>query len=48
MVGQAWLTWARNEGCRRLGMWLGAEAFVSFDRKAVDALQEQGVAARLL
>ena len=30
------------------GRWLGAETFVSFDRKAVDALAAQGVPARLL
>ncbi|MGB7600564.1 MAG: type II toxin-antitoxin system VapC family toxin [Candidatus Sulfotelmatobacter sp.] len=30
------------------GMWLGAEMFVSFDRKAVEMLTAQGVAARLL
>lgn len=30
------------------GDWLGAEAFVSFDKKAVEMLKEQGVAARLL
>jgi predicted nucleic-acid-binding protein len=30
------------------GKWLGAETFVSFDKKAVDALKEQGVAARSL
>jgi predicted nucleic-acid-binding protein len=30
------------------GRWLGAETFVSFDRKAVDMLREQGVAARAL
>jgi predicted nucleic-acid-binding protein len=30
------------------GTWLGAETFVSFDRKAVDALAAQGVPARLL
>jgi predicted nucleic-acid-binding protein len=30
------------------GRWLGAETFVSFDRKAVDALAAQGVLARLL
>jgi predicted nucleic-acid-binding protein len=30
------------------GRWLGAEMFVSFDRKAVEMLKEQGVAARVL
>ncbi|HEY6768846.1 MAG TPA: type II toxin-antitoxin system VapC family toxin [Candidatus Sulfotelmatobacter sp.] len=30
------------------GRWLGAETFVSFDRKAVERLKEQGVAARVL
>ena len=30
------------------GRWLGAETFVSFDRKAVDTLAAQGVPARLL
>lgn len=30
------------------GRWLGAETFVSFDKKAVEMLKEQGVAARLL
>ena len=30
------------------GQWLGAETFVSFDKKAVDVLKAQGVAARLL
>jgi len=30
------------------GMWLGAETFVSFDKKAVERLAAQGVAARLL
>ncbi len=30
------------------GRWLGAETFVSFDRKAVEVLAAQGVAARLL
>jgi predicted nucleic-acid-binding protein len=30
------------------GSWLGAETFVSFDRKAVEMLAAQGVAARLL
>lgn len=30
------------------GQWLGADAFVSFDAKAVEMLKEQGVAARLL
>jgi predicted nucleic-acid-binding protein len=28
------------------GRWLGAETFVSFDKKAVEMLKEQGVAAR--
>jgi predicted nucleic-acid-binding protein len=28
------------------GRWLGGETFVSFDRKAVEMLREQGVAAR--
>ncbi len=30
------------------GRWLGAETFVSFDRKAVETLAAQGVSARLL
>jgi predicted nucleic-acid-binding protein len=30
------------------GRWLGAETFVSFDRKALEMLKEQGEAARLL
>jgi predicted nucleic-acid-binding protein len=30
------------------GKWLGAETFVSFDRKAVEMLEKQGLAARLL
>lgn len=30
------------------GRWLGAETFVSFDRKAVETLAANGVAARLL
>ncbi len=30
------------------GRWLGAETFVSFDKKAVDILTAQGVSARLL
>ena len=30
------------------GRWLGAETFVSFDRKAVDMLTAQGVSARVL
>ncbi|WP_152046755.1 type II toxin-antitoxin system VapC family toxin [Aureimonas psammosilenae] len=30
------------------GRWLGADTFVSFDRKAVRLLEQQGVAARLL
>jgi predicted nucleic-acid-binding protein len=30
------------------GKWLGAETFVSFDRKAVEMLTAQGVSARLL
>ena len=30
------------------GRWLGAETFVSFDRKAVEMLKKQKVAARLL
>lgn len=30
------------------GRWLGAETFVSFDRKAVEMLVEQGMTARLL
>ncbi len=30
------------------GQWLGAETFVSFDRKAVEMLKSQGVAARSL
>jgi len=30
------------------GKWLGAEAFVSFDKKAVEMLTAQGVSARLL
>ena len=30
------------------GRWLGAETFVSFDKKAVERLKAQGQAARLL
>jgi predicted nucleic-acid-binding protein len=30
------------------GRWLGGETFVSFDKKAVEMLKAQGVAARLL
>ena len=30
------------------GRWLGGETFVSFDRKAVEMLKAQGVAARML
>jgi predicted nucleic-acid-binding protein len=30
------------------GQWLGGETFVSFDKKAVGLLEEQGQAARLL
>jgi predicted nucleic-acid-binding protein len=30
------------------GRWLGADTFVSFDKKAVEMLKEQGVAARVL
>ena len=30
------------------GSWLGAESFVSFDRKAVQLLQARGISARLL
>ena len=30
------------------GRWLGAETFVSFDKRAVEMLKAQGVAARLL
>ena len=30
------------------GKWLGAETFVSFDRKAVEMLKAQGVTARVL
>ncbi len=30
------------------GRWLGAETFVSFDKKAVEMLKAQGVAARVL
>jgi predicted nucleic-acid-binding protein len=30
------------------GRWLGGETFVSFDRKAVEMLKAQGVAARAL
>jgi predicted nucleic-acid-binding protein len=30
------------------GRWLGAETFVSFDKKAVDMITSQGLAARLL
>jgi len=30
------------------GSWLGAESFVSFDRKAVQLLQARGVSVRLL
>lgn len=30
------------------GIWLGAEAFVSFDKKAVTLMEEQGQSCRLL
>jgi predicted nucleic-acid-binding protein len=30
------------------GLWLGADTFVSFDKKAVKLLSKRGVAARLL
>jgi predicted nucleic-acid-binding protein len=30
------------------GSWLGAETFVSFDKKAVKLVEAQGEAARLL
>jgi predicted nucleic-acid-binding protein len=30
------------------GQWLGAEAFVSFDRRAVALAERQGMRARLL
>jgi predicted nucleic-acid-binding protein len=30
------------------GRWLGAETFVSFDKKAVEMFKKQGVVARLL
>jgi transposase len=30
------------------GKWLGAETFVSFDKKAVEMLAAQGVSARVL
>jgi predicted nucleic-acid-binding protein len=30
------------------GRWLGAETFVSFDKKAVEMLKAQGVSARML
>ena len=30
------------------GRWLGAETFVSFDKKAVEMLRDQGVTARVL
>ena len=30
------------------GQWLGGETFVAFDKKAVEMLKAQGVAARLL
>ena len=30
------------------GEWLGAETFVSFDKKAVSVLKKQGVAARVV
>jgi predicted nucleic-acid-binding protein len=30
------------------GRWLGGETFVSFDKKAVAAIAEQGMKARLL
>jgi predicted nucleic-acid-binding protein len=30
------------------GSWLGAETFVSFDKKAVEMLREQGIAGRVL
>jgi predicted nucleic-acid-binding protein len=30
------------------GKWLGAETFVSFDKKAVEMLSSAGVSARIL
>jgi predicted nucleic-acid-binding protein len=30
------------------GKWLGADAFVTFDKKAVKLMEAQGVSARLL
>lgn len=30
------------------GAWLGGESFVSFDKKAINVLKKQGIAARLL
>ena len=30
------------------GNWLGADTFVSFDKKAVKLMEAQGVSARLL
>ena len=30
------------------GQWLGAETFLSFDKKAVKLLEDQGIGARLL
>ena len=30
------------------GKWLGAETFVSFDKRAVERLTEQGISARVL
>jgi predicted nucleic-acid-binding protein len=30
------------------GAWLGGESFVSFDKRAVNVLKKQGIAARLL
>jgi len=30
------------------GAWLGGETFVSFDKKAVEALEKQGQKAKLL
>jgi predicted nucleic-acid-binding protein len=42
-----WRRFHRRRYCLR-GSWLGAETFVSFDKRAVKLLQAQGKAARLL
>jgi hypothetical protein len=41
--GRLRVGWAGGEG-----HWLGAEVFVSFDRKAVKLIESAGAAARLL